>query len=376
MFRNILSILLLLITLQLIGQFEPITKMPEAGMDTLHSDIMNEDYYLHVTLPPMYNYQNKDYPVLYYLDAYSSAGAVNDMAIGAMAVKEIEDVIMVGISYKVSPMFFQQKRIRDYIPPIEIDDEKHRGDDFIQFMKTELIPFVDERYRTDSRTRGLVGCSYGGLITAWTLKSEPGLFNRLGIICPSLWYNDASFLSDPDVVRNIELLEDQRIFTSAGSLEHESMISNVSKFEEILLVNQEIEVTKVIFEGESHGSVIFPSIQRAILTLFRNEYKHLVQLANDAYFSGDYDTARDKRILASETYPERVTSALHYNLACVYALTDDRDKSFTQLEKLLKSRYSNYDHISTDKDFIALHGDDRWNDIMDKVKANQEKKKK
>ena len=376
MFRSLLSLLFIIFSFQMSAQFGPMTKFPSPDVDTLHSDIMNEDYYLHITLPPLYDFEKKDYPVLYYLDAYSSAGTVNDIAIAAMGVKEIESVILVGISYRVSPMFWQQKRQRDYLPPVSAEDTKHRADDFIQFLGEELMPFIGEKYRTDSSVKGLLGCSYGGLLTAWTVKEAPGLFNRLAAISPSLWYNDASFLSDSEVEENIAQIDDLRVFTSAGSLEHESMIINTEKFEDKFSMNENIELSRVVFEGENHGTVALPSIQRAILFLFRNEYKHLIKQADEEYYAGNYTAARDKMLEANQLYPARITTGVKYNLACVYALTGDKDNSFKLLNEVVKTNYSNIDHISNDKDFLPLHGDDRWKEVLDRVADNKKRKEK
>jgi predicted alpha/beta superfamily hydrolase len=59
---------------------------------------------------------------------------------------------------------------------------------FRRFIRDELIPAVNERYRTtDERT--IVGESLAGLFIVETFLTEPTLFTRYVALDPSLWWN-------------------------------------------------------------------------------------------------------------------------------------------------------------------------------------------
>ena len=60
---------------------------------------------------------------------------------------------------------------------------------FRQFLRSELIPLIDGRYRTTGE-RGIVGESLAGLFVVETLFLEPDLFDTFIAIDPSLWWND------------------------------------------------------------------------------------------------------------------------------------------------------------------------------------------
>jgi predicted alpha/beta superfamily hydrolase len=53
-------------------------------------------------------------------------------------------------------------------------------------MKTEIVPFVDKNYKTNS-DRGIFGHSFGGLFAAYCLVNSDGYFTRFGISSPAGW---------------------------------------------------------------------------------------------------------------------------------------------------------------------------------------------
>jgi predicted alpha/beta superfamily hydrolase len=59
---------------------------------------------------------------------------------------------------------------------------------FRRFIREELIPAVDARYRTTDE-RGIVGESLAGLFVVETFLAEPALFRHYIALDPSLWWN-------------------------------------------------------------------------------------------------------------------------------------------------------------------------------------------
>ena len=63
-----------------------------------------------------------------------------------------------------------------------------------------------------------------------------------------------------------------------------------------------------------------------------------------------------------------------YNAACSWALANNSDSSFFQLNRIAtKSNYMNYEHITTDPDLNSLHDDQRWKPLLDLIQQNKEK---
>lgn len=66
--------------------------------------------------------------------------------------------------------------------------------DFRAFIRAELIPAVEARYRTTGE-RGIIGESLAGLFVLETFFTEPALFTHYGAIDPSLWWNDEALVN-------------------------------------------------------------------------------------------------------------------------------------------------------------------------------------
>lgn len=80
---------------------------------------------------------------------------------------------------------------------------------FRDFIRKELLPEVNKRYRTTGET-AIVGESLAGLFVVETLMLEPDLFDTYIAIDPSLWWNDASLAkriaNDPPALKGRKTL--------------------------------------------------------------------------------------------------------------------------------------------------------------------------
>ena len=65
---------------------------------------------------------------------------------------------------------------------------------FRSFLRSELMPLIDARYRTTAES-GIVGESLAGLFVVETFFLEPDLFDTYIAFDPSLWWNDAHLVS-------------------------------------------------------------------------------------------------------------------------------------------------------------------------------------
>ncbi len=87
------------------------------------------------------------------------------------------------------------ERRRDLTGPTENADDRKIAPrvggsaKFRAFLRDELIPQVEKRYRT-TEERAIVGESLAGLFVVETLFVEPELFDTYVAFDPSLWWND------------------------------------------------------------------------------------------------------------------------------------------------------------------------------------------
>ena len=90
-------------------------------------------------------------------------------------------------------------RIYEYTPTkgTEKDLVGGGGDQYLDFLVSELKPVIDRELRTlpDAAHTVLAGSSLGGLITAYAGTKHAAVFGRLGIFSPSTWWDDKVLLT-------------------------------------------------------------------------------------------------------------------------------------------------------------------------------------
>ena len=146
-------------------------------VDKIYSKTLNEERTLWVYNPAQNNRTNlQHYPVLYLLDGeahfFATVGMIKEMS-GVWG-----DVIVVGIT--------NSDRNRDLTPA---NNNSKGGENFMNFIKEELIPHIDSTYPT-APYRIFSGHSLGGLTVINTLLKDTRLFNAYIAIDPSLWWEN------------------------------------------------------------------------------------------------------------------------------------------------------------------------------------------
>ena len=71
-----------------------------------------------------------------------------------------------------------------------------------------------------------------------------------------------------------------KVFISYGSLESPHFGESSTKLYDVLKTNNNIQVSKVIFEDEDHGSVWNAATTRAFFTLYGDPFKALIKESN------------------------------------------------------------------------------------------------
>jgi predicted alpha/beta superfamily hydrolase len=161
----------------------------------LQSIILNEERPILVYTPPDYNTVETKYPVLYVLDG----GAHYLHTCGILQILSrsgrIPQMIVIAVP--------NTNRNRDFTPT-RSDDLANSGgaDKFLAFLKDELIPFVNKKYRTQPYSI-LFGHSLTGMFNLYTIAKERDLFNAFIVASPYLMYDNEivlksleSFLKD------------------------------------------------------------------------------------------------------------------------------------------------------------------------------------
>jgi len=168
--------------------------------DSVYSNVLKEQRNYWVYLPASYTPgdKNKKFPVLYLLDGdghfHSVTGLIHQLAGGINGNSVFPEMIVVAI--------LNTDRTRDLtpvkgtnMPPqmAEFLKTAGGGENFISFMKSELMPAIEKKYNT-APYRMLVGHSFGGLLAMHILQNHTELFNSYIAIDPSMWWSGWSLL--------------------------------------------------------------------------------------------------------------------------------------------------------------------------------------
>jgi predicted alpha/beta superfamily hydrolase len=245
--------------------------LPNTEVHHLTSKAREIDYKIYVALPNGYQDSTRRYGVVYLLDADYSFAIARNVVEHLSDRNHLEPLIVVGIAYG-GPLQYRLNRTRDYTPTHSPDGgygpemQKHSGGgpDFRQFVSRDLIPFIERTYRTDGR-RALVGHSYGGLFTTWTLLTTGAtLFDRFIVVSPSLWYDERMIFS----VSPKEPLKG-KVYLAVGSIENSLMATDLRRMAAALRKNHKsLAVRDEILDDETHNSVFPSAFSRGLRWVF------------------------------------------------------------------------------------------------------------
>ena len=261
--------------------------LPYTQIINLISSYNNFEYSLFIRLPNEYQNNDKSYPVIFLLDPetlFSSCCTIRSI---------YENYIIVGVGHK--DLDFKEldkktrterndiNRARDFLP-WQLDKNVGRespdqdlvkriiaasgqAEKFAQFINNQVVPLIDEKFRTN-KERTLVGHSFGGVFATFMLLCHPENFAKYIAITPVLvpeYYLQKEMFA---VLEKKLPTTKKLIYFSIGGEEKDNKVADyVSVLKESCL-----EISKIpnidskieVIEGESHSSVVTPSIWRAL----------------------------------------------------------------------------------------------------------------
>ena len=156
--------------------------------------VSGRDYQVFVALPPSYaDEPDRRYPVLYVTDADYAFPLLRQIT-RRVNLNEpmIEEFILVGLSYAVGEGGMAS-RTRDYTP-VAINDRTGGGAAYQTYLKSQVLPFIEDRFRANPSRRILLGHAYAGLLGAQIMFSEPTLFDGYILGSPSFWFGDHAMM--------------------------------------------------------------------------------------------------------------------------------------------------------------------------------------
>lgn len=246
-------------------------------------------YDIEVTLPEDYEAKPaRRYPVLYYADGgHLSDGSTcltkeprRQEALRLVRAlhregKLSEEPILVGLSYAKGEGF-AASRARDYTPVA--DKPGYGGAEAYQlYLKQTVIAFIEKTYRADVQRRLYWGHSYGGLLGARVLLTEPGLFQSYILGSPSFWFADHAILAmaakyakaNRDLKANVLIYvggDEIRRYDPGRRGDTQDMVGDVRTFEKQLKSRgfPGLTIRSLVVPGRNHRTTIPPGFSWAV----------------------------------------------------------------------------------------------------------------
>tara|TARA_R110001632_G_scaffold65_15_gene307 strand:+ start:3967 stop:5130 length:1164 start_codon:yes stop_codon:yes gene_type:complete len=236
-------------------QNEPAVTLGE--ISSFQSKVLNKTIPLSIHLPANYDSSKKTYPVLYMLDSqYRARFAMLASTLDYMGEAQIPEMILIGVDLP------EGNRI--LLPTRENQDTKI-PDSYINFFETELMPHVDNKYRT-APFKVLYGASNGGFFSIYALLNNPLLFNSYFASSPSLG-------AIPEVIQQkiksgpLKTLAENRSLHIIYS-DDEGLTNSVSEFSRVLANHKPESFTYKVNELVHQGHVPAMDFTQFLLELY------------------------------------------------------------------------------------------------------------
>ncbi|NAS13695.1 serine hydrolase [Poritiphilus flavus] len=276
----------------------------------------NKNYELYIKLPEGYS-ENTDvaYPVIYYTDAIWHIEVLS-----AATEYMLKDVILVGISWQldINEDLLKERgkhvsRFRDYSmkehdnPEIQAKYQLGQASKHLEFIKNDVIKYVDNNYRTDPDSRTYFGYSLGGEFGAYILLTQPQTFDNYIIGSPSI-KNEVPYLSELYSKFNASRTDknnslNANVFLSYGTLE-EDAAKSIEDFYSLLRKRRDVglAIHKEVIEGNHESGFPMTAIRSIAWlstaikdgsTFNTDEFASKTPLLNQAYINPTPEDRKD-----------------------------------------------------------------------------------
>lgn len=103
------------------------------------------------------------------------------------------------------------------------------------------------------------------------------------------------------------------------------------------------------------------------------EYITKIKTADSFYRIKEYEKSANTYSDAFKSIGWKSHEEGRYNAVCSWALANEIDSVFANIDELIEMDYSDLAHIKEDVDLIVLHSDLRWNSAIKSIEENKQK---
>jgi uncharacterized protein len=223
--------------------------------DSLQSSILKENRRFITHLPEGYDTSRNAYKVLYLLD-----GSEQKLMFFYSIIRSYfkDSLIIVGIQNTDRDRDMMPLNVPSYPVP------NPGADNFLSFIQTELIPVIENKYRTNG-LRILYGQSLSGVFTLYTFLTRPQLFDSY-LANSAGWFADMDYFFSPlvdNAFKNPDTYKNKRVFIANSEIDRDDPKKEVLKsMDDFSKKVKEKLGNRIKYRYETyskHGHVPFPA---------------------------------------------------------------------------------------------------------------------
>ena len=291
---------------------------------TIKSEILDQERQMLVYLPDGYEEATTEYPVLYLLDGGSHFLHVSGIVQFLSSRGLMPQTLVVAIK--------NIDRNKDFLPTyVERKPTSGGADKFLTFISDELIPYIEESFRT-TPYRILVGHSYGGTFTTYTFLEKPDTFDSYIAISPYLHWDEQLLVTKAETALPSSYDKNKYFYMTLG--DEPPYIPAIDKFVSTIETKspEKLEFTYTQMIKETHGSILHLTVYYGLEKLYSGW-----NLPQEKYEEGlavieeHYKNISEKFNYEIKT-PEYVINMVGYN----YLLKKEFDKAIEIFQENVK----------------------------------------
>jgi predicted alpha/beta superfamily hydrolase len=221
---------------------------------TINSEILKQARTLFVYLPADYNEDTiKAYPVHYISDGPATSNLYFDLIRLNGMMNYVPESIVIGLSSDGRNEHFNLKS---------------NAGKYLEFVQNEVIPFVEQHYRT-KKYKVFAGHSAGGHFAMYTMLQNPGLFNAYIAGSPGPLKPLIDFVNNSTI--DLKTEDYRFLYSSVGTYDDTDTL-NFRSLEKIMIENKakDHEYHFKINQGENHISNIAVNFQDGFQKLYED----------------------------------------------------------------------------------------------------------
>ena len=235
-----------------------------------YSRIVGDSFEIYISIPKSFS-PDESYNIVYYFDANLKSGQLLQEQISTDQYNvKLKNRIFVGVGHIGN---YHVLRRRDFILPF-INENDTSGRDqnygqtekFYQYLKEELIPSINFKFKTNTDSNSIIGHSLGGLFVFYCLFKSNNLFSKYFALSPALWIDKYSIYRFNKI--NGGFTDKKFLYFASGSKEKTNKILNgTNKAKQFLdkMNYNNLTYEYHILKGKTHNSEVAISLKKILM---------------------------------------------------------------------------------------------------------------